>query len=168
MLGSLHPGHQRLCRVVVEDRHGGLRNNRAGIQLRDNEVYRRPMDFDTGIQSPLMSMQPGKSGQQRRMNVNQPVVIPTDKLGSQDTHETGQHDHIRPVLVNQIGQRGVKSGSIREITMVQDGSRYAHICSCLQARRVGSIADHTGDFGRPALGQTTPRDLDHVRAATGN
>jgi len=88
-----------------------------------------------------------EGGQQRGVDVDQPVAPALDETGVEQPHEPGKRDQFDAVLLERPVGRG---GETRAIRLGDDlagdpGSR----CP-LQSRRFGPVADDQGDFGRVA------------------
>jgi hypothetical protein len=84
MLLGEDPRGQRFRRVVLTHGNRRLKNDRAVIQPFIDEVYRRPRHLDAVLERSALSIEAWEGGQQRRMDVHDPVrVAPYESRGEQ-------------------------------------------------------------------------------------
>ena len=173
MLLREHPRRQRGCRVTRQHRHHGLRQDRTVVQFGSHQVHRGSGHLATGINRPLVGMQTGKGGQQRRVDIDQAPGIAIDETGRQDAHKAGQHHQRRLVgmviAVNHLRQRGIESLAAWVSLVVQHLGDNALCAGELQPLGLGLVADNGGDPGTiafcPALALSGFHNGGHVGAA---
>lgn len=147
MFGFPHPLGQGLDIVVRQDRDMGLHDGRAAIQFLGDEVHGGAMLAVARFQRPLMGMQANVPGEQRRVDVQQSALIAGNELRSEDTHEAGQDDQLGLVAVNQLGQRPVVTGAVREVAVTENGAGNTGPGCALQTEGIGAVGDHRDDIG---------------------
>src|SRR5919112_1652488 len=69
VLYRVQPSEQRLLRILRQNRHPLLRDDRPGVYFLDHEMHRHPRLFDPRLQRLLHGAKPAELGQERRMNV---------------------------------------------------------------------------------------------------
>lgn len=92
MLLRENPRAQGLFGVIGIHRNRGLRDDRAMIHFLIDEVDCCPGDADAVLQRLALGMSAGERGQQRGVDIDDPLGKGADEERSQDTHETRQ-DH---------------------------------------------------------------------------
>ena len=90
---------QALRGVIIEHGHGLLADNRAGIDSGIHEVNGAAGDFNAGIKRLFPGFESGKSGKQRRMNVNDSAFKCFQEIAFQHPHESGQGNQIYPGIL---------------------------------------------------------------------
>ena len=94
MLGGEHPGGERIRRVAGQNRHRGLGDDRAVVHRRADIVDRAAMDLDAGIERAGVGVQSGEGGEQRGVDVDQPVAPALDEVLREKPHEAGEADEL--------------------------------------------------------------------------
>lgn len=159
---------QRIRRIAGAHLDGGLQHDRAVVQFGGHEMDRCAVHLDAHGQCLLVRMQPGKAGQQRRMDIEQASCVALHEARRQDAHETRQHHQIRREAVDGRGQGGVEAVAVGEGLVVDHGGGDAVRSRKPEAGGVRAVGDHGGDAPRPALGLACADDGFHIRAASGN
>lgn len=142
MFLSLYACGDIIFAVVGKNRHLRLENDRAAVEFVCHEMYRGTVLLIAVFQRLAMGMQPRIFWQQGRVNVQQTPVVMRDKHRTQNTHKTGQHDHIgriRVYLANQLAIEGV--AAVKPIGS-QRLRRNAGFSGAFKAERVGLIAEY--------------------------
>ena len=99
MLASEYALGKRLFSVIIQDRHGFLQNDRAGIDSIINEVYRAARDLHTMFKRLPLGMQSRERRKQRRVNIeNAPLEKPYE-VRTQDPHVACQADQIDSMIL---------------------------------------------------------------------
>ena len=94
MLRRLDARLQRLGRVTRLHRNFALRDDFPGVHARVDIVHGASGDFVSRGQGPRRGVGPAVLGEQRRMDVDDASRIGGEKNGSDNAHESGQHDEI--------------------------------------------------------------------------
>ena len=169
MLRRVNPLMQSFRRVIVQHRHDRLTNNGAGVHACVHEMHRATRHLHAVIQRLLPRLQPGKTRQQRRMDVDDAALERAQKIALQHAHETGEHDQIHP----RILQRG-DEGAFRRL--VQFGAELARrnelrrnfpFAGVRQDSRRLDVAQNHGDLRRNFSRRHRVGDGDKVRAFAG-
>ena len=119
------------------------------VQLSSHMVHSCASHFATCVNGALMGVQPGKCGQQRRMNIEQSSFVALYKTWREDSHEARQHNQgratIRIMGVDRIGQRRIKGLARFKRLVVQHLRRQPVLTGKQQAPGIGPIADDPGN-----------------------
>lgn len=172
MLLREHACGQPLGGVAGQHRHHGLVQDLAVVQLGRDLVHGGAGKAATGIDGPLVRVEPGKGGQQGRVDVEQAPGVVRHKAGGQDAHEARQHHQSRRIPV-QLGHQGrVKILARGKGPVVDDRGGDAEVPGDGQALGIGAVAQHGGHLGVQMLGPAAPlrrtHDGRHVGARAGN
>ena len=157
-------------RRVVSRAHRNrrLHDNRPLVHLRAHEMDRATGEFDAGVDRPLVRVETGKRGQQRRMDVDESIVPVIHEGWRQNAHEAGGTDEGGTGGFEGAGQFEFKAGSILEIFMIDDGRIDAGGAGAVEARGARDIRnDHSHLSGKRAIGARVDERLE-IRAAPGN
>ena len=87
-------GGQRVFRIIIIDGNCSLRDDRAVIKARSDEVDRSACDFDAGFNGLSLGMKPAEARKQSRMDVDDPVRECMNQIFSADSHVAGKADEI--------------------------------------------------------------------------
>ena len=87
-------GGQRVFRIIIIDGNCSLRDDRAVIKARSDEVDRAACDFDAGFNGLSLGMKPAEARKQSRMAVDDPVRECMNQIFSADSHVAGKADEI--------------------------------------------------------------------------
>ena len=118
-LERLAGGHDLLERHAGFDAKTFLRDDWPLIEVHAHEVRRDTGNFHAVLVRLPIRLRPRKTGQQRRMNVNDLVFEPTNEIGLQDFHEARQHDKIHLGLLENLQHFLLRLGSVRPRHMVE-------------------------------------------------
>ena len=94
MLLDEDPRRQRLDRVIVEHRHGGLQDDRTVVELGCHQMHGRARDAHAVFERLPLRVESGKRRQQRRMDIQDAVREGLEQRSAHQTHEAGQADQI--------------------------------------------------------------------------
>ena len=94
MLCGVNALVQAFCGVIIQNRHGLLADDRAGIHTRIHEMNRAASHFDAVIERLFPGFKTGKGGQQGRMDIHDTTFEGAQKIALQDTHEASQDHQI--------------------------------------------------------------------------
>jgi len=166
MLGRQHAPRERGLVVAGQHRHHRLRDDRPVVQFGADEMHRGAGHLATGIDRPAMRVQPRERRQQRRMDVEHPARVARHELRRQDAHEAGQHDQVRRMAVDRLGQRRVECRAVRESLVVEHLGGDAVGLGGHQSTGVGAVADHRNHTAGPVLRLGRAHDRVKVRALT--
>ena len=142
MLLCQHTSSQCLRRILWQHGHHGLLQDGAYIQLGRDLMHGGTGKFASGIDGALMGVQPWKSGQQRRVDIQQPARKVLHKTGGENAHETRQHHQGRLIAVDLLGQCSIKSLAAGEILVVEHGGGNALPPGKFQTFGIGLVADN--------------------------
>ena len=87
-------GGQHVLRIIIIDGNCSLRDDRAVIKARSDEVDRAACDFDAGFNGLSLGMKPAEARKQSRMDVDDPVRECMNQIFSADSHVAGKADEI--------------------------------------------------------------------------
>ena len=119
MFLAQHAGRQALRRVVRQDRHRRLNDDRPAVDLRPHVVNRAAGDAYAGLDGPGMRIQPLERRQQRGVDVDQPIAPTVDEFRREHAHEAGEADQLDAACFQRIAQR-LLEGSARVMRPVVD------------------------------------------------
>jgi hypothetical protein len=94
VLSELNAPVEALWGILIQNGDGLLTDDRSIVNSSINEVHRATGDFYPVIQRLLPSLQAGKRGKERRMDVHNPALECAQKIAFQHAHKTGQHDEV--------------------------------------------------------------------------
>lgn len=80
--------------VMVENGHGLLADDGAGIHAGVHKMHGAAGDFHAVVERLFPGFEPGKGGQQRGMDIDDAPFKRAQKIALQDAHETGEDDQI--------------------------------------------------------------------------
>ncbi len=92
---------QRLHRVGIEHRHGGLKHDWAAIELRRHQMHGRAAHAHAVLQRLPLRVEPRKRGQQRRVNVEDAIRERLEQRRADAPHETGETDEADIAIVQE-------------------------------------------------------------------
>ena len=150
----------------LENRNGALQDDGAVVKLFIDKVHRAAGDFDAVGKSLLLRLKPGKSRQQRGMDVENAVGEGGDERWRKQAHVAGQANQIDAVLLQAGEDVGIVFGAGAAFGDVE---RVGRPRSWLRpGRALGHVRDDDGDFD---AGQTAGAngfgDGEEVGAAAG-
>ena len=132
--------------VPLKDRYCCLDDDGACVRADIHEMNGTAGDLHAVIQCLLLGVEPGKSGEQGRVDVHDRVGEGIDEDSGHDTHETGENHQVYPAFAQGGNKRGVIGFSAGEKTMIQVQVRNVMACGALQGEGIGPVADDTGDL----------------------
>jgi hypothetical protein len=94
MFRLLDTGMKCFWGILIQHRNALLGENGTCVDTLIDQVDGASGDLDPIIQRLLPRFQPGKGGQERRMNVNYPVLKDSQKLAFQNTHKASQNHQV--------------------------------------------------------------------------
>ncbi len=150
MFRGVNPLVQAVRRVIVQNRHGLLRDDRPAVHAGVHEMHGAARDFHAVIQRLFPGFQPGKRGQQRRMDIYDAALESPQEFSLQHAHEPGQHKQINLRFLQRadISALGVFIEFRAELAR-GDESRGKVSPSCLlQDARVFHVTDDDTNLGR--------------------
>src|SRR5690606_25830963 len=162
VLSLLYAGVERLLVVVGphHDRHLG--DDRPVVYLLVDEVHRHPGDPDPVLQRLGHRVGPRETRQERRMDVEDPVREPPDRLRSEDAHETRQHHHLGCGGAHRLAHR---MGERLPVPFERDHSgRDTCVLGPLECPNARTIRHHQDD----AVAPLTIQECLEVRSGTRN
>ena len=141
-----HPRSQRVGRILVQHRHGGLRHDRAGVHFRRNEMHRRAVKLHAIGQRALMGVQAAIGGQEGRVDIEHPAVPLLDEPGGQHAHEAGEADQLDLVLIELRLHRAFEAFAVGIGLVVDHRRRDALGCGEVQPFRRRLVGQDQHDF----------------------
>ena len=94
-----------------------------------------------------MGMQPLESGQQRGVDIDQPVAPVRAKTVGQQPHESGQADQFGAGRRDGLGQRGIEAVTVGITLVLDDAGRDRRPFGPLQAAGVRHVGHDQNDPG---------------------
>ncbi len=160
MLDPEDPLGERLGRVIREDRHGPLRDDRARVVALVDEVDRRPAHPHAGSQHSFVHpppVQPGAAERRERprMDVHHPGPVGAHHLGRHEPQVAGEDHVLDRVLSQNLEERPSEGPGFRVVSRPHDGAGHPGALRALQranARPVGHDQAHRRRRVGPALG----------------
>src|SRR4029453_9549665 len=138
---------KRVGGVIRQHRHRGLGDDRAGIEVGRDKMYRAAADAGAGIDRLLLHAQAREGRQQRGMDVDDAVLPVRRKPRALDAQEAPQR-HQSDTTLLQLGRDGAIEALAVGKALVRDNRRRnACVLRKLQSRRPGNVAHNDGDFG---------------------
>ena len=168
VLESQHSSGQRGFIIFGSNAQCGLGDHRPRVKLSHHVMNSGPVQFNAGLQHPLVRIEPDKGWQQRGMNIHHLARPALDEGGRQNTKVARQHDQIGLQHLDGLRQRGLVIGTVRVSARFDQDDIQTHLAGTRLALGTLSIDDHRNNSGLPTLTLTGLRDRHHVRAAPGN
>ena len=163
MLGGEHALLQASRRVAGLDRHLGLAQHLAGVELFGDDMDRAAADGIPGLDRSSMRVEPAIFGQQGRVDVDDPRRPLLDEPGREDAHEPGERDGADAMCIESSAQFAVECLLVDALAVPRPSSQPTCLCPFEAAA--------PGLFGSDERDLIAGRLLDertHVAAATGN
>ncbi len=167
LLGQ-NAGGKAFGRVMRQNRHPRLPQNRAGIQFGRHLMHGAAGFRIARVDGALMGVQAGIFRQKRRVDVQHPAFEAADEGGRQDAHEARKAENVGLGCHQGLQQRGLKPRAVAAEGPVIDGShRHAQCSRSFQplGRRIVRQNQH-----RPGrmIARHVAHQRQHVRATPGN
>ena len=142
MLLAQHPSREVLHRVVRQDRHRCLDDDRPAVDLGSHEVNRAAGDAHAGLDGPRMGVEPLERGQQRGVDVDQPIAPAAHKFRREDAHEAGEADQLDTARFQRFAQRLLEgsAGAIRPV--IDHALGQAGLCGPREPEGIGPVGKH--------------------------
>ena len=151
MFCYLNPGVQRCLVVARVNRDRPLGDDGTVIDALVDEVDRNPRYLHTGPQCLTDGINPGKSRQKRRVEIENSTRESPHGLRPEDSHESGQHEGLRPRLLGDV------TNLLRELDTVAFIPNHRRLDrrfpSTGQRPTVSYIADHKLETWNPGVDQ---------------
>src|SRR5581483_11878086 len=154
---------QRLGRVARQHRHAFLRDDRAGVEIRRDDVHGRAGLSHTGREGALDGVHSAREGrEQRRVDVDDPAAEGVEQWRGVDAVVAGVDDELDAVREEEVAHGGVTliDGSKRSLRQLAE--RNAALASESRAAARRPVRGH-GDDVEAALDQVAK-----VRTAAGH
>ena len=151
--------------VVSEDRDDGLYDYWSGIDATVDKVDCATGKACTVIKRLLLYMQPWKSRQQGRMDVDDTFGKSIDESLRDDAHEACQDNQLNTGLLQRFDDRRVKLFTFGEVAVVDAECRHPGLACPVESPGVGVVGDNDGDLGSEAAVRTSIDDRLQVSAA---
>ena len=97
-----------------------LQDDRAGVDALVDEVDGHPEDLHAVVDRLLDRAHAREGGQQRRVDVDDPVGEAGHEAGVEERHVAGEHDQLDAALDEPVGHRGVARRAIPELRARED------------------------------------------------
>ena|GEM_PF-2742792 len=165
VLFGQHAAGEAILIIIGQHRHSSLDHDGSIVEFRRHEMYARPVQPHPSRERAPVRMQPRKSGQQRRMDIEQTPRVMPDEIFAKHPHEPGQHDQVGCVNINGSPQGVIEPVSVGIIGM-RDNRRLDTLAR--RKRETGGIGAITDDRRDARAGNIRPDDGLHVAAPTGN
>src|SRR5262249_20132317 len=131
--------------VLVEDRHSGLQNDRAGIEVLIHKMDSAAGELDAVLQRLPLRFEAGERRQQRRMNIQNTVRKLRHEVVAQQVHNPTQADQINLLLVQNGDDLAVVRFALQAFRWNQPRIE-ATLLRFLQTLRVRAVGDYDGDL----------------------
>ncbi len=169
MLDCEHARGERLGAVVFADRDGCLRDDRAGIGIRNDEVNGRAGNLHPGLERLPMRIEAAERRQEGRVDVDHPASPVLRERRREQSHESAETHELDALLVEGVLQQALEGRPILSVrTMVDDHGRNSFRRGAREPGGLRSIGDDQRDLGRVRRGFRRLDQRGHVRAAPGD
>ena len=118
------------------------------VDLGPHEVDRTAGDADPGRDGPRVRVETLEGGQQRGMDVDQPVLPAGDEVRRQHAHEAGEADQLDPCGLQRLAQRLLEGAARAVVPMVDHAMGQARAGGPGEAEGVGAVGEHQHDLAR--------------------
>src|SRR5665647_417181 len=139
-------GRQRLLGVVLKHWDDGLEDDRAHVDLGGDEVDRAAGEPDAPVDGPLLDVEAGEGGQERRVDVDDAVLQSVAQRGRQDPHVAGEADEIDASALDLADDGPVVALARSEELGIEEERLEAPLPGPEETRGVGLVAQDEGDF----------------------
>ena len=146
MLDRLQAGVDRagIARVGQLDR--ALEDDRARVDPFIDEVDRHAEDLDPVLDGLLDRPHAGEGGQQRGVDVDDPVGEARHEARVEDRHVAGEHDELDPLLDQPVAHGGIARGPRAELRAQEDPRPHARGVGTLERARRALVAGNGDDL----------------------
>ena len=131
-------------------------------------MHGRARDSHAVFERLPLRLESGKCGQQRRVDIQNPVREGLDQRGAHQTHVARQADQIDGSCAEQSGERLVVGVAVGILAWVDVDRLDARVTRATEPGGVGAVGDH---HGNPGVEPAVPDGVDdrlQVRTAAGD
>ena len=111
-------------------------------------MHRAAVQLDAGLERPLMGVEAVEGGQQRRVDVDQPVAPALDEILRQQAHEAGEADDVDPRGLEPLLDRRLEGGAVLDGLGVDDRGGDAGLGRLGEPGGIRTVGQHQHDLGR--------------------
>ncbi len=111
---------QGVCVIGGQDWNFCLYDNRSAIKFMANVMYAGAVFGVIVIDRQLMCVEPLVLWQQRRVNIDQTMLVVVYEIIAQYPHETGEYDQVRIQWIDDLRHRLVERFPVRKQSVVDD------------------------------------------------
>ena len=159
VLDLKHARGERRLGVAVMHRHRALRDDRAGIHLRHDEMHGRAVLLHAGCERARVGVEALEGRQQRGMDVEQPSVPAATNQGVSSRMKPARQTSSILCACKLVLQRALERLAVlAERPVIDDGgARCRRRARALEPLGVGLVGDDQRDLGRIGLDPSPPR-----------
>src|SRR5262249_19651647 len=169
MLDIEHTGSKRCGGIVVAYGHRCLRNDRAGIGLRDDEVNRRTRDLHARLESLVVRIETGKGRQEGRVGVEHTTLPMQYEVSRQEAQEAAKTHQFQAIFMEACRRRALEGGPIFPVwRVVAHGRGNGMRLRVGEPRRIRPVRDYQRDLGGVGALLRRLAQRGHVGAAPGD
>ena len=133
-------------RVALQDRHDGLRDDRAVVHLRPHEVDGTAGKPHARLDGPLVGVKTLERRQNAGVDIDQPVPPPADEAAGQQPHEPGITDKLDGSAGKRRVERILERLTALEVPMIDGLGRYARLDGPFETGSIRYVGDDEGDL----------------------
>ena len=141
------PRGQGVHGVGVEHRHGGLEDDRAGVEIAVHEMHGGAADAHAVRERLVLRVEPGERGQKRRVDVHDAIRKRVEQRGADEAHESCKADEADVARAKFVGDGAVVGVAVRKAARIQGQRAEARRARAREARGAGAIGDDDRDRG---------------------
>ena len=136
---------ERLRGVGGQHRHGGLQDDRAGVEIGGDEMNGGAADLRAVVDGLPLRVDARKRGQERRVDVDHAVGKRREETRAQETHETREADERDVVLGERLRKRAIVGVARRPLFVRHHRRLDPGRARALEPVRVRRVGDDDGD-----------------------
>ncbi len=140
------PGRERLFRIVVQDRNGGLNDDGACVCPFVNEVNGASGDLHSVLKRLALRVKSGKSREKRRMDIHDREGKSIEENRRYDPHETGENNETNAMFPELFDKRGIVLFATGKKPVIQEESGDTMPFGALQCECIGVVGDYAGNL----------------------
>lgn len=162
----LNPGVEAFWSVVVENRHGLLAEDGAGVDSVIDEVDGAACELDAVVESLFPSFEPWEGREQGGVDINHTLPEMLEEIRFDDAHEAGEDDKIDLGLLERADK--LLFGGFVELGAISAGGDEpggdSEVTGAIEDPCLRDIAEHEGDRRGEGAGSALFGDGNHVGA----
>ena len=159
---------ERVVVVAGQDGHGRLRDDRAGVGARVDQVHGAAGDARSVRERLRLRVDPRERGQERRVDVEHAVRERVEEGRTEQPHEARERDEMGARLAQRGDEGGVVARPVGVVPVRQDARRHPGARGAIEAPGVGPVRHDQAHAGVEAPVADRVEDGAEVRAPAGD